>query len=54
MSVSVVLLLAGFASVTPLGAAAVAVSEIDPVADAQIGPVALYVILLPAGIVTVF
>ena len=41
VSVSVALLLALFGSVTPLGAVIVAVSEIEPVADAVIVPVAL-------------
>jgi hypothetical protein len=40
VSVSVALLLARFGSVTPLGAVALAVSEIDPVADALMVPVA--------------
>ena len=53
VSVSVALLLAVFGSVTPLGAVTVAVSEIEPVAEALIVPVALEVILLPGGIVTV-
>jgi len=41
VSVSVALLLLGMRSVAPLGAVTVAVSEIDPVADELIGPVAL-------------
>jgi hypothetical protein len=41
VSVSVALLLARFGSVTPLGAVALAVSEIDPVADALMVPLAL-------------
>ena len=52
VSVSVALLLARFGSVTPLGALTLAVSEIDPLAELLIVPVALYVILLPEGIVT--
>ena len=53
ISVSVALLLARFGSVTPLGTATLAVSEIEPLAKALIVPVALYVILLPEGILTV-
>ena len=41
VSVSVALLFAVFGSVTPLGAVTVAVSEIEPVAEALIVPVAL-------------
>ena len=41
VSVSVALLLPVFGSVTRLGAVAVAVSEIEPVAEALIVPVAL-------------
>ncbi len=41
MSVSEALLFAVFGSVTPLGAVTVAVSEIEPVAEALIVPVAL-------------
>jgi hypothetical protein len=41
VSVSVALLLAVFGSVTPLGAATVAVSEMEPVVEALMVPVAL-------------
>ena len=41
VSVSEALLFAVFGSVTPLGAVTVAVSEIEPVAEALIVPVAL-------------
>ena len=53
VSVSVAVLLTVLGSVTPFGEVTVAVFEIEPVADALMVPVALYVTLLAAGILTV-
>src|ERR1051325_2022560 len=53
VSVSVLLLSVRSGSVTEPGAVTVAVFDNEPVADALMVPVAVYVIVLPVGMLTV-